>query len=555
MLLAVLSLVLPLPAFGYSSAVGSRMMVASSNRIASEVGVAVMSKGGNAVDAACAVALALAVVHPAAGNLGGGGFMLIRMSNGRSTAIDYRESAPLAASRDMYLDASGNVIPGRSLAGYKACGVPGTVAGLALAHEKFGKLPWREVVQPAADLAEKGFVLSQGLANDLRSTTLSHFPESRRIFQRDGNYYRAGELFQQPDLAKTLVRIAANGPNEFYRGETARLIAEAMRQGGGLIGLADLAGYRPAERKPLTGSYRGYQVLTMPPPSSGGIALLEMLNILEPRDLGGTGADQVETDHLLIESMRRAFADRAEFLGDPDFVKVPVGGLISKPYAELVAKTIQPSAASKSSEIGHGSPPGYESNETTHFSVVDAYGNAVSNTYTLNFGFGSGVTIPGAGFLMNDEMDDFTSKVGVPNGFGLIQGSANAIAPRKRPLSSMTPTIVTQGGKLFLVLGSPGGPTIITTVLQVLSNVIDHGMSVTEAVGAPRIHHQWLPDDVQIEKEAMPATVYAALIANGYRLRRVGRWGDAEAIEVDPVTGMLTGASDPRSPDAAALGG
>jgi gamma-glutamyltranspeptidase/glutathione hydrolase len=529
-------------------------MVASSNRIASEVGVQIMKRGGNAIDAACAVGLALAVVHPAAGNLGGGGFMLIRTANGRSVAIDYRESAPLAALRDMYVDAAGKIVPGSSLVGYKASGVPGTVAGLALAHKKFGKLPWRDVVEPAVRLAAEGFVVSKDFARDLQgSESLAQFPESRRIFQRNGDFYKPGERFQQPELASTLQLIADKGPTGFYKGKTAQLIASAMRDKG-LISLKDLADYKPAVRKPIEGTYRGYRVITMPPPSSGGIALLEMLNILEPHDLAKTGVGTVETNHLLVESMRRAFSDRAEFLGDPDFVRVPVAGLISKPYANLVAKTIQPEEASTSREIGHGDPSGYESSETTHFSVVDSQGNAVSNTYTLNFGFGSGVTIPGAGFLMNDEMDDFTSKVGVPNGFGLIQGSANAIAPHKRPLSSMTPTIVTKNGKLFLVVGSPGGPTIITTVLQVISNVIDHGMTVSEAVNAARIHHQWLPDDVRAEEGALAKAVRATLIRNGYKFREGGRWGDAEAIEVDSATGLLSGASDRRTSDAKAVG-
>jgi len=547
-----------LPAAGWADHVAqaSHGMVASSQTLASQAGVQIMKEGGNAVDAACAVALALAVVHPAAGNLGGGGFMLIRMADGRAVAIDYREAAPAAATETMYQDVQGNILPGASLVGYRASGVPGTVAGLSLAHQKFGKLPWAAVVKPAIDLASDGFTLSDGLARELKSSrNLAKFPESRRIFQRNGDFYRAAETFKQPELAATLERLANQGPSDFYRGKTAALIADAMKQNG-LITRQDLAGYRAVVRKPLVGSYHGYQVVTMPPPSSGGVALLEALNLLSGFDLDSSGFDTAKTDHLLVESMRRAFADRSKYLGDPDFVKVPVSGLTSPRYADKLRATISDSQASPSDTNGPGDPTPYESSETTHFSVVDAQGNAVSNTYTLNFGFGSGVTIPGAGFLMNDEMDDFTSKPGVPNGFGLIQGAANAIQPHKRPLSSMTPTILVKNGKPILVLGSPGGPTIITSVLQVVVNVVDHGMILQEAVAAPRIHHQWLPDAIDVEEGAIPQAVREVLTRNGYRFSDgEGRhWGDVEAIAIDPQTALRIGVSDPRSGDAGAAG-
>jgi len=534
-------------------------MVASASRFASEVGVETLKRGGNAVDAACAVGLALAVVYPEAGNIGGGGFMMVRLANGRSIAIDYRETAPAAATRTMYLDAHGIVIPQDSLVGYRASGVPGTVAGFALAQRKYGKLKWRDVVEPARQLAFKGFKLSKAFASNVhRATNLAKFQESRRIFQNGGDYYKEGDLFRQPDLADTLKRIEDKGPDEFYRGKTAQLIAGAMK-GNGLITLKDLRNYRPVERKPVEGTYRGFGVITMPPPSSGGIAVVEMLNMLEHFRLSEMKFDSISSDHLLVEAMRRAFADRAEYLGDPDFVKIPQSGLIAKPYAQQMAMNIDLRKASLSSQVGHGNPIGYESSETTHFSVVDKDGNAVSNTYTLNFGYGSGVTIPGAGFLMNDEMDDFTSKPGVPNGFGLIQGESNAIGPNRRPLSSMTPTFLVKDGKLFMVIGSPGGPTIITTVLQVIVNVVDHGMNIAEAIAAPRLHHQWLPDQIQAETGSAPDPVFAALVGMGHAFTKNARqprvaWGDAEGIVIDPKTGMRLGASDPRSSNAATIG-
>lgn len=533
-------------------------MVTSAHRLASDVGVSVLKAGGNAIDAACAVGLALAVVYPAAGNLGGGGFMMVRLANGKSVAIDYRESAPAAASAKMYQDSGGNVLTQDSLVGFRASGVPGTVAGLALAQRKYGKLRWRDVVEPARQLASDGFVISKALASSFHAPNLAKDLESRRVFQNDGNYLKAGDIFRQPQLADTLKRIEDQGPSDFYKGKTAHLIASAM-SGKGLITLKDLQSYRPVERRPIEGTYRGYQVITMPPPSSGGIAVVEMLNILERFPISKLGFDTESTDHLLVETMRRAFADRAEFLGDPDFVKIPQKGLLSKSYAAKLSLGIDPSKASTSAAIGHGNPAVYESSETTHFSVVDADGNAVSNTYTLNFGFGSGVTIPGAGFLMNDEMDDFTSKPGVPNGFGLIQGESNAIAAHKRPLSSMTPTFLVKNGKLAMVIGSPGGPTIITTVLQVILNVVDHNMNIAEAIAAPRIHHQWLPDEIQAETGSVREPVLSGLTAKGHKFHLNSRgsgqsWGDAEGIMIDPRTGARLGASDPRSSNAAAVG-
>ena len=535
-------------------------MIASSSSLASAAGLSVLKRGGNAVDAACATALALAVTHPAAGNLGGGGFMLIRLADGKSTIIDYRETAPALASRNMYLDENGNMVANSSLVGYRASGVPGTVAGLSLAHARYGKLRWESVVEPALLLAKRGFKLSKSLAQSLRTTKmLGSFDESRRIFQNGGAYFSAGDLFKQQDLAATLKRIQVGGARDFYEGVTAHLIADDQAAHGGLIRMNDLKEYRAVERKPLLGKYRGYDVLTMPPPSSGGIALLEMLHILERYDLAGLSSDVARTNHLVVEAMRRAFADRAEFAGDPDFVKVPVAGLTDERYASEISATIDLNRATPSSQIGHGSPAGHESTQTTHFSVVDGDGNAVSNTYTLNMGYGSGVTVKGAGFLLNDEMDDFAAKPGSPNGFHLIQGEANAIAPQKRPLSSMTPTILLKNGRVVLVTGSPGGPTIISTVLQILVHVIDHKMSLADAVAAPRIHHQWMPDEIRVERGSMPESVRKQMIAMGHLFPRKGggdgeAWGDAESIAIEPRTGMRVGVTDPRSPDAGAVG-
>jgi len=525
-------------------------MVASTSEIVSRVGAAVMKKGGNAVDAAVAVALALAVTWPSAGNLGGGGFMLIRKADGSAEAIDYRERAPLAATRDMYLDAQGNVINGASTQGYKAVGVPGTVAGLMLAHKRHGRLPWRELVAPARKLAAEGFTVNYSLARSLglESTgqKLAPFAESVRLYQRNGKHYEMGERLVQPELAATLARLEKN-PRDFYEGITARRIVADMKAHGGLLTAEDLKSYEPTVRKPLRGPYRGYEIITMPPPSSGGIALLEMLNMLEAYDLREMGWHSSRQMHTMVEVERRAFADRARFLGDADFVKVPVSALISRAYAEERRKSIDPARATPSAEVGAGDPAPYESAQTTHFTVVDGEGNAVSNTYTLNDSYGSGVTAKGTGFLLNDEMDDFTSKPGVPNDYNLIQGEANAIAPRKRPLSSMTPTIVLKDGKLAFAIGSPGGPTIINTVLQVVVNVIDYGMNIQDAVDACRFHHQWLPDEIYSEDLCVLRDVRERMEAMGHKFRaKLEPLGDAEGIAIDPATGMRMGASDPR---------
>ncbi|HEX8408482.1 MAG TPA: gamma-glutamyltransferase [Thermoanaerobaculia bacterium] len=537
-------------------------MVASTSEIASRVGADVMKRGGNAVDAAVAVGLALAVTWPSAGNLGGGGFLLLRKADGTLEAIDYRERGPLAATRDMYLDAQGNVVPKLSTDGYKAVAVPGTVAGLALAHKRHGKLKWEELVEPARKLAADGIPVSFHLAKSLSAKTtiakMAPWSESRRIYQRDGRYFQMGDTLVQPELASVLARIKAS-PRDFYEGETAKLIVAAMKEGGGIITAEDLRTYEPTIRKPLRGTYRGYDIITMPPPSSGGIALVEMLNMLEAYDLKSLGWHSSKYVHTMVEVMRRAFADRATYLGDTDFATVPVGGLTSRAYAQFRAKSIT-DKATPSRDVAGGNPATYESPDTTHYSIIDAEGNVVSNTYTLNDSYGAGVTVKGAGFLLNNEMDDFTSKVGVANDYGLIQGEANAIAPKKRPLSSMTPAIVLKDGKPFLVIGSPGGPTIINTVLQVIVNVIDFGMNVQQAVAAPRFHHQWLPDHIFWEEFDLDGDTRAALEARGHKFRTLpgmdktepGEIGDAQGILIDPVTGMRMAGSDPRRGGVAA---
>jgi gamma-glutamyltranspeptidase/glutathione hydrolase len=538
-----------------------RGMVASTSQIASQVGIDVMKRGGNAVDAAIAVAFALAVTYPAAGNLGGGGFMMIRMRDGKTVAIDYREMAPAAAHRNIYLDKDGNLIRGEgsSTVGYRASGVPGTVAGMEMALKKHGsgKLTWSQLVEPARRLAAEGFPLGHRLARSLRGNDfLSAYPETRRIFQRDGNFFNDGEVLRQPDLAATFARLQRFGAKEFYQGLTARLIAEDMKRHNGLITLEDMRAYIAKEREPLRGSYRGYEILSMPPPSSGGAVLLEILNILEGFDLAKNDWASSDRHHLTVEAMRRAFADRAEYMGDADFVKVPVAGLIDKAYAEQLRKTIRPDRASTSEEISAGRPTGYESDETTHFTVVDAQGNAVSNTYTLNGGFGSGVVAKGTGVLLNNEMDDFAAKPGTPNLYGLIQGERNAVAPRKRPLSAMTPTFVLRkDGSLWFTVGTPGGPTIINTVLQVITNVIDYNMNIQQAIDAPRIHHQWLPDEVVWEPYGLSGDTQRALANRRHKLVTRPRYmGDAQGIMIEEKTGIRLGATDPRGSDGLAVG-
>ena len=538
----------------------SHAMVASVHERASQAGVEVMQAGGNAVDAAVAVGFALAVVYPQAGNIGGGGFMLLRRSDGATHFIDYREKAPAAATANMYLDAQGNVIPNASLVGYKASAVPGSVAGMVYAEKKYGKLTLARVMAPAIKLAREGFSLAYEDAEDLRDEDLGKFPESKRIFQRNGDYYKPGEILRQPELARTLERIAKN-PDDFYHGAIAREFAAAMQKGGGLITTNDLAHYEVKEREPVRGTYRGYEVISAPPPSSGGTALLEILNILEGYDLEKLGNRSAASIHLTAEAFRRSFYDRAEFLGDPDFSKIPVAQLIDKKYGAAWRESIDPEHASSSQDLKRpaifseleqvaalhsGFWTGREPENTTHYSVLDPAGNAVSVTTTLNDGFGSRVTAEGLGFLLNDEMDDFSSKPGVPNMYGLIQGPANAIGPGKRPLSAMTPTIVLKNGKAFLILGSPGGPTIITTVANVLMGVVDFGLDIQEAVNAPRFHHQWMPDQILMEDRISPDTT-RLLESRGHKIKSAHFWGDAECIMVDEKTGERLGASDGRN--------
>jgi gamma-glutamyltranspeptidase/glutathione hydrolase len=532
-------------------------MVASTSGIASRVGVDIMKKGGNAFDAAVAVALAMAVTWPAAGNLGGGGFMLIRKADGTSEAIDYRERAPLAASRDMYLDAHGNVIKGASTDGYKAIGVPGTVAGMMLVHKRYGKLKWSEVVEPARKLAAEGFIVIaflDGVFHDRETLKkLDPWPESRRIFLRDGRIYTMGERFKQPELAATLARIQAN-PRDFYEGVTARRIVADMRAHGGLITMRDLHDYAPVIRKPLRGTYRGYEFIVMPPPSSGGMAMIEMLQMLEAYDVASTGWQSARYLHLITEVMRRAFADRAEFLGDPDFETLPVTALISRGFADERRKTIDLEHASTSSEIRAGDPVPFEKPDTTHFAVVDSEGNMVSNTYTLNDWFGAGVTAKGTGILLNDEMDDFTAKPGAPNDYQLIQSEKNAIAPKKRPLSSMTPLIMLQDGKPWLAVGAAGGPRIISTVLEIVLSLVDFHVSLQEALDAGRIHHQWMPDEIYWEPNGTNPDYRAALEKMGHKFRKspLDHISDANAVMIDPKTGLRQGGGDPRRSGVAA---
>jgi gamma-glutamyltranspeptidase/glutathione hydrolase len=536
-------------------------MVASTERAASQIGVDVLKRGGNAVDAAVAVAFALAVLYPQAGNLGGGGFMMIRRNDGAATAIDYRETAPAAATREMFVGPDGQLIKGKesSTLGYRASGIPGTVAGLAFALKKYGsgKLAWAELIEPARKLAAEGFALSHRTANLMQDNQaiLSPFDESRRIFLRDGKFYQEGETLRQPELAATLARLQKKGPREFYEGETARLIADDMKRSHGLITAEDLRNYTPKERTPLRGSYRGYAIISMPPPSSGGLVLLEMLNILEGFDLKKLHPFSAERYHLLVETMRRAYADRAEYMGDADFGPVPVAGLIDKAYAERQRSTINPERASTSAEIHGGKPAGTESKQTTHFTIVDQAGNAVANTYTLNGWFGSGVIAKGTGVLLNNEMDDFTSKPGEPNMFGAIQGEPNAIVPGKRPLSSMTPTFVVRpDGTLYFAIGSPGGTTIPNTVLQVISNVIDHGMNLQEAIDAPRVHHQWMPDEIRDEPRGLSGDTRRALEARGHKFEtKPENMGDVQGIMIEEKTNTRLGASDARQ-DGAAVG-
>ena len=519
-------------------------MVVSAENHATMAGLAVLRKGGNAVDAAITVGFVLAVTHPAAGNIGGGGFMLIRFADGRSTFIDFRERAPAAATRDMFLGDDGKPTAD-SVVGYRAVAVPGTVRGFELARKKYGARPWAELVKPAVRIARKGFPVSQGLAESLRANArLPLFATSRRIFLRNGRPYEPGERFRQRKLHATLKRIARRGPGEFYRGKTARLIAADMKRNEGLITMADLAEYEPVERRPLVGHYRDYEILGAPPPSSGGAGVIQMLNMLEGTPYAAGGAGSASSIHYLAEVMRRFFADRAEYFGDADFANVPIKKLTGKKYAAHRRSTIRPDRATPSEYVQPGRLPGHESPETTHYSIVDAEGNAVAVTYTLNGLYGSGVTARGTGVLLNNIMDDFTSKPGEPNMFGLLQSEKNAIEPRKRPLSAMTPTIVSRGGELFMVLGAPGGPTIISTVLQIITNVADFDMDLQQAVDFPRFHHQWMPDELRMEDGFSPQTI-EGLRKRGHKIKFVSPMGRAMAIKRDGD--WLVGAADSRS--------
>jgi gamma-glutamyltranspeptidase/glutathione hydrolase len=549
---------------------GAHGMVATDEELGSQAGVEILKRGGNAIDGAVAVAFALAVVEPAAGNIGGGGFMLVRLADGRTTFFDYREVAPGKATRDMYIKPEGTLDKELSVVGYKSVAVPGTVAGLELALKTYGKLKLADVMAPAVHLAEDGFLISDKLARQLEEerAELQQFTVSRRIFLNDGKMFHPGDTFKQPELAATLKRIAKNGAAEFYRGETAQMIVDDMKRMGGLITLEDLAQYQPKVRQALRANYEvdghKWDVITSPPPSSGGVAIIEAMNMLH--DVPLKGWDDPQSVHMVVETMRRVFADRAAYLADPDFSKVPVDGLISDCYAKELAASIDPQHASSSKTIKAGTPHvcGVSASNdaapqtisvndgphTTHFSVVDAAGDAVASTYTLNNSYGSHVTST-AGFLLNDEMDDFTTQPGVPNAlFGLIQSDANAIAPGHRPLSSMTPTILLRDGKLSFVTGSPGGPTIISATLLSVLNWMRLGMDAQAAINAPRFHHQWLPDVILMEKD-LPASIESALNAQGYQTRRRGHIGLVNAIGIDPKTGERLGAADPRDNGAA----
>jgi gamma-glutamyltranspeptidase/glutathione hydrolase len=531
---------------------GAKGAVVTAESHATQAGLAVLRSGGNAIDAAVAVALTLAVTHPQAGNLGGGGFMVIRLADGAATTLDFRETAPARAHRDMYLQKDGAVHPDKSLWGALAGGVPGSPSGLWAAHQKFGSKPFADLAKHAIRLARDGFEVDHFLAGALhdKREVLGRFPSTRAVFFTGDRPLRQGERLVQTDLAGTLQRLAAGGGDGFYQGETARRIAAHQQATGGWITKADLAAYRPAWRDPLRGTYRGHEVLAMPPASSGGIALIQMLNILEGYDLRASGFGSSQTIHLLSEAMQRAYADRSRWLGDPAFFKVPQKGLLAKDYAARLRASIDLDAVS---EVRPGVPEGArESDDTTHFSIVDAAGNAVSCTTTINSTFGSGLVVEGVGFLLNNEMDDFSAKPGVPNQFGLVGGEANAIAPGKRMLSSMTPAIVLREGRVRLVLGSPGGGRIINTVLQVVLNVVDHRLGIERAVRAPRVHHQWKPGHLMWERTSLSADVRAALTRKGHRFApesmEIGRC-QAIAIGAD---GIRIAAADPRSGGSAA---
>lgn len=534
-------------------------MVVSSHYLASQAGVEILKKGGNAVDAAIATGFALAVTHPSAGNIGGGGFMVVHTNDGRVTAFDFREKAPAAAHERMYLDADGQYVKDLNHEGYLAVGVPGTVAGFFLAHDKLGSKPMAELIAPAITLAEKGFPLSWDLCDDFKAleTAFKKYPGSVKVFFKNGEaLYEPGENWRQPDLAKTLRRIQKNGRDGFYKGETARLLAADMRKNGGLITEADLVNYQAQEREPIHGTYRGHDIYSMCPPSSGGTVLVEMLNILEDFDLREYGHSSAQHLHLMAEAMRRAYADRARYLGDPDFnPEMPIARLISKPYAEQLRRSISLNQASSSDPAVFSEA--YESTETTHYSVVDPSGNAVVVTYTLENSYGSRIVAEGTGFLLNNEMGDFNPWPGHTDSTGMIGTAPNLVKPGKRMLSSMTPTIVAKNGKPYVLIGSPGGRTIINTVLQVIVNVIDFNMDIAEAIAAPRVHHQWLPNVLRLEKFGTTKDSQRLLEMMGHRVR-VSNFsraqGSAMGIMIDPETGLRLGSADPRAPDGAAVG-
>jgi gamma-glutamyltranspeptidase/glutathione hydrolase len=534
---------------------GRHGMVASEEALATKAGLAVLRQGGNAVDAAVTVAFALAVTLPRAGNLGGGGFMLVHdATRGETVAIDYRERSGAAATRDMFLDAVGEADPKKSRDSGLAVGVPGTVAGMAMALERFGTISLAEAIAPAIALAEQGIEVTPDLADSLQGAAerLTAWPATARIFFKpDGSAYQPGDLLVQADLAASLKQIAADGPRAFYDGPIGERIVAAIEAAGGNLAMADLADYAAVARAPVRGIYRGYEILSMPPPSSGGTHIVQILNILEGRPIGKLGHNSPATIHLMAEAMKRAYADRSQYLGDPDHIEVPVAALTAKAYGAAILAGIDPERAAPAAAIRPGDLAPYESDQTTHFSVVDAAGNAVANTYTLNFSYGTGLVAAGTGILLNNELDDFSAKPGVPNAYGLIGGEANAVGPAKRPLSSMSPTIVLKDGRTFLVSGSPGGSRIITTTLQIVMNVIDHGMDIAAATAAPRIHHQWLPDELRIEP-GLTLKTRRALEQMGHKVVVGDPMGSTHSIMATDQG--LAGASDPRSPAALTLG-
>lgn len=561
----LLCLLLGFATFGFSASIiegerfepvqSSKGMVVTSHFLATRSALDVLKKGGNAIDAAVTAAFSLAVVQPRSGNIGGGGFMLFSSSEKDEVyAIDYREKAPMAASEKMFLKNNGEVDQNLSRYSHLAAGVPGTVAGLALALERFGTISLQQALAPALKLAQEGFIVTPRFSGGIekRAERLKTWQSTKKIFfKEDGSMYVPGELFIQRDLAATLQRISDLGYREFYQGKTAALIVAEMKRHGGLITMEDMAQYSPAIRKPVLGTYRGYDIFSMPPPSSGGVHVLQILNILEGFPVSQLGHNSAATVHLMAEAMKLAYADRSEYLGDEDFVDVPQQGLVSKEYAALLRQKISKVSAIPSATILPSNPLPYESDETTHFSIVDQYGNAVSNTYTINFSYGSGIVVDGAGFLLNNEMDDFSAKPGEPNAYGLIGGDANKIEPGKRMLSSMSPTIVKKDGKVFLVTGSPGGSRIITTTVQVIMNVIDHGLNVLSAVSAPRIHHQWLPDELRIEEGVSPDTI-TLLEEMGHKVVQKPAMGAIQSILVK--NGTLYGGADPRRSTSLAAG-